>query len=193
MKQATPRRRGRPPKGELTDKASTLTTRIQVETREALEVLAKRNRRSLSQQAELCLREGLGLTTHFMKKEQIEKALGGPANFGMALLVAKVVQGVEMITRKSWQDDPYTFEQTCKAIAIIWNAVRPTGESVPAEGLPQVMEPEHLGQSVAMGALMGLQMADPAPPLPKKKVHYSDEKIYSTIKTKLQDVVGRLT
>jgi hypothetical protein len=60
---------GRKPKGEFTGKSATITTRIRPDTRDALEKVARANRRSLSQEVEFRLRAGL-LSTDAQRRNQ---------------------------------------------------------------------------------------------------------------------------
>ena len=63
-------KRGRKPKGEFSGKLSNFSTRIQPETRKALEREAKASGKSISQLAELLLVEGLA-----QRKQPEDKAL----------------------------------------------------------------------------------------------------------------------
>jgi TraY domain len=97
---ATQRKRapgaGRKPKGEFTGKSATITTRIRPDTRDALERAARANGRSLSQEVEFRLRAGLLLTDAQQRNQALSQA------------IARMVEGIEKGTGRSWLEDPFT-------------------------------------------------------------------------------------
>jgi hypothetical protein len=88
-------RRGRPPSGEFPGKSSTFTTRIQPETRRALDEAARKNGRTVSVMAEYILRQWL------------KKPAGDPRNVALAAAVALLAENIERDAKKSWRDDPW--------------------------------------------------------------------------------------
>jgi hypothetical protein len=89
---------GRRPMGNIKGKTKTFATRITAETRRALEVAAKRNGRSLSQEAEIILRVGL----------RDEKPSGKLRNHAVAEAVLYLAEGIELATGESWRKDVFT-------------------------------------------------------------------------------------
>ena len=87
---------GRKPHGEFPGKAATFTTRIQPETRRALDEAARLSRRSVSATAEYVLKQGL------------RKPSGEPRNLALATAIELLVENIERETKESWRDDPWT-------------------------------------------------------------------------------------
>jgi hypothetical protein len=87
---------GRPPRGNLKNKATTFTTRITTETRHALEAAAKKSGRSLSQEAEVGLRYYL------------EKPAGAARNRALAAIIGSLAETIERDTGLSWRSDIFT-------------------------------------------------------------------------------------
>jgi hypothetical protein len=111
---------GRPPRGEIRNKNATLTTRITVETRQALEAAAKRHRRSISQEAEVALRA-------YLKRPE-----GEARNRALALVVNNLAENIEKQTGAGWRRDAFTGEALRSAInAILIYFAPDVEESVP--------------------------------------------------------------
>lgn len=87
---------GRKPKGEFTGKSATITTRIRPDTRDALEKVARANRRSLSQEVEFRLRAGL-LSTDAQRRNQ-----------ALTHSIARMAEAIEKGTGQSWLEDFFT-------------------------------------------------------------------------------------
>jgi len=87
---------GRKPHGEFPGKAATFTTRIQPETRRALNEAARLSHRSVSATAEHILKQGL------------RKPSGEPRNSALANAIEVLVENIERDTNKSWRDDVWT-------------------------------------------------------------------------------------
>ena len=87
---------GRKPKGEFAGKSATITTRIRPDTREALEKVARANRRSLSQEVEFRLRAGL-LSTDAQRRNQ-----------ALTHSIARMAEAIEKGTGQSWLEDFFT-------------------------------------------------------------------------------------
>lgn len=125
-------KRGRPPKGEFTGKSAVFNTRITPELREALKLEAQRNGRSLSQEIERRLSDSI------RAPKMWELEFGLPRNKALALVVAKLAQGIERQTDLSWQEDRFTFEALKVSINYLLAKLAP---SVPLT-VPKAME-EH--------------------------------------------------
>jgi hypothetical protein len=88
---------GRKPKGEFAGKSATVTTRIMLDTRKALEEAARASNRSLSQELEFRLRMSLRRPT---KAQRRNEALG--------YAIMYVAEEIEKCTGRSWLEDPFT-------------------------------------------------------------------------------------
>jgi hypothetical protein len=88
---------GRKPKGEFAGKTATITTRVQPDTRDALEEAAQASGRSLSQEVEFRLKAGLRKPTQAERRNQ---ALGHAIGF--------MAEELEKVTGRIWLDDPFT-------------------------------------------------------------------------------------
>lgn len=170
------RKRGRPPKGEVTDKRATLSTRITSELREALDIACRKNDRSLSQEIEL------RLLRSFDRDASIEEMYGSRENYALVRMIIMAMNTVEAVTGRSWKKDPYTFVQCKKAILGVVRPFRPDGSAEPPADLraPEELDPSDLGGAAAAGVLTQVVLADPdKPPLPQKGVFYSNEAMTS--------------
>jgi hypothetical protein len=95
---------GRKPGGEFPGKSATFTTRIQPQTRRALEEAAKaRPDGSISAAAEYIL------------KTALLKPSGAPHTNAMAAAVVLLAENIERDTKKSWRKDPFTGFALCYA------------------------------------------------------------------------------
>jgi hypothetical protein len=117
---------GRPRKAEADKKGSAFTTRITAETRRALEVSARKHRRSLSQEAEAGLRD-------YLKKPAGEKR-----NRAIGAIVGHLAQGIEQQTGKSWRTDVFTSMALRYAIEAVLFHFAPGTEKTPA--IPPAVE-----------------------------------------------------
>jgi hypothetical protein len=117
---------GRPRKAEADKKGSAFTTRITAETRRALEVSARKHRRSLSQEAEAGLRD-------YLKKPAGEKR-----NRAIGAIVGNLAQGIEQQTGKSWRTDVFTSMALRYAIEAVLFHFAPGTEETPA--IPPAVE-----------------------------------------------------
>jgi uncharacterized protein (DUF1778 family) len=88
---------GRKPKGEFAGKTATITTRVQPDTRDALEEAAQASGRSLSQEVEFRLKASLRKPTQAERRNQ---ALGHAIGF--------MAEELEKVTGRIWLDDPFT-------------------------------------------------------------------------------------
>jgi hypothetical protein len=117
---------GRPRKAEADKKGSAFTTRITAETRRALEVSARKHRRSLSQEAEAGLRDYL------------KKPAGAARNRAIGAIVGNLAQGIEQQTGKSWRTDVFTSMALRYAIEAVLFHFAPGTEKTPA--IPPAVE-----------------------------------------------------
>jgi hypothetical protein len=117
---------GRPPRGEFNNKSETFTTRITPETRRALQASARKHRRSLSQEAEVGLREYL------------KKPAGARHNRVLASLISNVAERIEAETGKSWRTDVFTGMALHDCIEAIILYLTPEAEKNPA--IPPAVE-----------------------------------------------------
>jgi len=113
---------GRKPGGEFPGKSATFTTRIQPETRRALDAAAKASgpRASVSVIAERILKAGL------------EKPSGAPRNTALAAAVALLAKNIETATAQSWREDQWTGMALRYAIEALLFHFVPTPEGTPA-------------------------------------------------------------
>jgi TraY domain len=118
---------GRKPKGEFTGKTATITTRIQPDTRDALEEAAQTSGRSLSQEVEFRLKAGLRKP---IQSERRNQALGQ--------MIAFTADWIEKAAGRSWRDDPFTGQA-------LWHAV---------EALAFYLGPDVSGESIEVPPLV---------------------------------------
>jgi predicted transcriptional regulator len=153
---------GRKPDGKFA-KGATFTTRLNWETRRALDEAAKKTGKSVSTTAEYILREGL-------KKPQ-----GTPRNYSLACAVALLAEKIEDGTQKSWRNDAFTGEALHHAIAslLVWYTAWPSpgeGAEIPssvkneAVKMPEAFakrfcEPAGFGQLLAFNLINEIQQS----------------------------------
>jgi hypothetical protein len=92
-----PRQRGRPPQGDIKGKSKTLTTRITLETRTALDRGAHEANVSLSQHIERLLK--IATRKHIQRRPDIQ---------AIAEFVALLIESIETETDRKWQEDAFT-------------------------------------------------------------------------------------
>jgi len=195
-----PRKPGRPPKGPYPGKSAALATRVSPELRAAIDEMARRAGRSLSQEVEFRLRSTFDANLKMDRREQLAQLFGGPENMAIFRLIAEVQATAEYyvtqeIEGKSWKDDPFVCKTFRHAADVIWKALGPRGEAVPPTGvkLPGDGDPEVLGEAIAWGALSSVQLADDEPPLAAQGKHYSNQMMmYPSIKRGLGELMKRL-
>lgn len=117
---------GRPPRGDIKNKVETFTTRITAETRRALEASAKEHDRSLSQEAEIGLRNYL------------EKPSGAVRNRALAYIVCNLAAGIEAQTGKDWRSDVFSSMALRGAIEAVLLHFAPAAEERPL--VPEAVE-----------------------------------------------------
>jgi hypothetical protein len=100
-------RSGSKPRGEFPGKSATFTTRIQPETRRALNAYAKATSKSVSVAAERLL------------KAALQKPSGEPRNRALAHAVELLAEQIEGEAKKSWRDDAFTAQALLHGITVL--------------------------------------------------------------------------
>jgi hypothetical protein len=121
-------KKGRKPKGEFTRKLSHFSTRIQPETREALEKEAKATGQSVSQVAERLLRQGLS------RKDADDGDRAARAICFLIRQIARFVVGIELLRDGrsaviyDWRSDPFFYRAFKLAVSRVLDALEPAGK-----------------------------------------------------------------
>jgi hypothetical protein len=184
---------GRKPKGPISKNAGWLQARITEDLRARLEDAAERNGHSMSQEAQIRLKESFDLPA------ELQKLWGPPHIQALARLVARVVRSVETMAGAdpfgteagefAWHRNAYTHAMVSAAIAVILARYKPDGPvQVPEQVIKStewiVQEsgeeqaerqrtPESMGLSCALGLLN--QMASMREPPPHSlNAHYAE-------------------
>jgi TraY domain len=190
---------GRKPKGPISGNAGWLQARITEDLRSQLEEAAARNGRSLSQEAQVRLKDSFGLSA------KLQAAWGPPEVKALAYLVSRVVRSVQAgaganpffsAGELAWHHNPFTHAAVCAAIITLLDHFKPEGliQTPPrvkesAERMPEQAQPESMGRSIAMGLLLNLATAEPPPKNADPNAHYSDNRrILPDIQTILGDI-----
>ena len=124
--------RGRPPKGDISGKASVFTTRIRPELRARLDAAEKAEGHSLSQHVERRLSDS------FIEEQRIEDLFGSAENYWLMRVISIAMQDAKMPFVKSggWRDDPAHFEVVLATVVRVLGSVRTTwADSYPVEAL----------------------------------------------------------
>src|SRR5690349_20882355 len=120
------KKRGRPALPENERRRSNLTLRIRHETRQALEVRAATNGRSLSEETEALIEHAL------QGGRWLAEALDlawGPEAAALALLLGRIAHAVGTASgAQPWMTNAYAFSQVEKGIATALEALRPAGD-----------------------------------------------------------------
>jgi hypothetical protein len=111
-------KRGRKPKGEFEGKLANFSTRIQPETRKALEAEAKATGLSISQLAEKLLINGL------KERRATEK---DPAMRALCFLIAQLARHVVGPMQANWRSAPFFYEAFKFAVVQLLDALDPPG------------------------------------------------------------------
>jgi predicted transcriptional regulator len=119
---------GRKPRGDYRGNSKILTVRVRPEMRTALERLANRNDRSLSQEIQRGLNDWIG--RHARPKPHIG---------ALAHAVALLAEAVEEATGKGWHEDAFTGEALRHAVEFLIFHFAPTPDG-PAPVPPRVEE-----------------------------------------------------
>src|ERR1700704_2235903 len=121
---------GRKPKGPISGNAGWLQARIAEDLRAQLEQAAARNGRSLSQEAQVRLKDSFGLSA------KLQKAWGPKDVQSLAYLVSRVVRSVHSVAGASvfdeagdlaWHRNPFTHAAVCAAISTLLAHYKPVG------------------------------------------------------------------
>jgi hypothetical protein len=147
-------KRGPRPKGEHATKSRVLSTRIRADLRQALELAARKGRRSLSDEIAMRLRRS------FDEDERIVEALGGPKNYAVLRMIscAMELQG----GRQEWIDDAENFDHVVHTINLILKLLRPAGSE-------EALELDHfMGELNARSLADELRSADASMPIRAK-------------------------
>jgi hypothetical protein len=119
---------GRKPRGEFRGKSSTLTTRITLSTRVALDNAARKSRRSLSQEVEARLSLSL-------RKRDHPKRIRG---LGEAIML--LARCVERATDKAWNEDAFTGEAVRRGAEFLISHFAPRGTEVTPESVAKAVK-----------------------------------------------------
>jgi TraY domain len=168
---------GRKPKGPIGGNASWFQARITEDLRVSLERAAAENGRSLSQEAQVRLKESFDLPA------ELQKAWGPPEVKELAQLVSRVVRSVqtsvgadpfETAGDLAWHRNPFTHAAVRTAIETLLAHHKPEGSfGIPPEvkKRAQFVDPEHADamttpESVGLSCAFGLlsQIATASPP-----------------------------
>jgi hypothetical protein len=157
-------KRGRPPGGEFPGKSATFTTRIQPETRRALEEAAKaRHRGSISAAAE------------FLLKSALTNPSGLPRNQALACAIGILAESIERDTKKDWRTDTFTGTALRHAVEALLFHFAPMPENTPpippaiqeaADKMPpmfaeQFRKPAGFGHVLAYNLILEIEQAAP--------------------------------
>lgn len=114
-------KRGRPAKGEYSNKTAVLTLRITPALRTYLERAAKDNRTSLSREVEHRVRRA------YLDDERIAELFGSRRNYAVMRMIGALIETtIDAKSREAdWLDSPYLFDQTVRAINAALDALRP--------------------------------------------------------------------
>ena len=147
-------RSGSKPRGEFPGKSATFTTRIQPETRRALNAYAKAIDKSVSVASERLL------------KAALQKPYGEPRNRALAHAVELLAEQIEGKTKKSWRDDPFTAQALLHGISHLLRHFAPVhkkGAPVPraikdAAGKMSPVNAEHFCSPEGFAHLMAFKL-----------------------------------
>jgi hypothetical protein len=131
--------RGRPTKPPTPGRKSSLGLRVTPEIKDALDNAAQRNSRTQSQEAEL------RIEATFRAEQQLSQGLElvyGRRIAGLLTLLGHVLRDVGPMAHSvaalsievdpDWLSSPFAVDQAEKAISLIFDAIRPEGDPLPA-------------------------------------------------------------
>jgi TraY domain len=128
---ATERKQGRPTLPDEKAKRAVFNTRLRAELKTALEAAAKRQGRSLSEEVEFRLEQGLDRERHLV--EALELGFGRQVA-GLMLAIGYTIKQTipESPPRRpgqlSWLSDPEAFGEVTEAITLLLGAIAPDGD-----------------------------------------------------------------
>jgi hypothetical protein len=181
---------GRKPGGEFPGKTETFTTRLQPETRRALDEAAKTSRpqRSVSSMAEYILKQGL------------KKPDGAPRNNALAAAVALLAENIEDGTKKKWRDDQWTgmalryaveallfhFAPTPEGTPAVPSAVEEAAAKMPPEFAERFRKPAGFAHILAYNLILEIDQATSSPPINEWSMP-----IFFSTKPEVLGIIGR--
>jgi hypothetical protein len=166
---------GRKPVGEFKGKTATLTTRITPQLRTALERRANKNRRSLSQEIERCLRDAVW-------QDRAE-----PHIAGLAHAITLLSQAIERATQKRWLEDPFTGEAVHHGIKtlllhfgpqgtpLVPSSVQTASARMPTQLADSYRTPTGLGEMETFNLITQIETTPKPHNKSSPKIHYPDE------------------
>jgi hypothetical protein len=126
--------RGRKPKPEETRKSASISARISVGTRLALDKAATAGKRSISEEIDA------RLTASFeVESEGVSRWGSTPQARALAALLCRVIDAVEEDTGARFHKDRFTYDHVCKASGRILDAFRPEGSDGPPSTFPKAL------------------------------------------------------
>jgi hypothetical protein len=158
---------GSKPRGVYPGKSATFTTRVQADTRRALDEAAGARGLSVSTMAEHLLRDGL------------KKPSGKPHNQAMIRAIELLAERVEDGTKKDWRDDPWTgqalryavetllfhFAATPDGIAAVPPAIEEAVANWSKESAEHFRKAAGYGNTLAYNLILELEQSDPSTPV----------------------------
>jgi hypothetical protein len=183
---------GRKPGGEFPGKTATFTTRLQPETRLALDEAAKASRpkRSVSAVAEHILKAGL------------QRPSGAPRSNALAAAVALLAENIEHGTGENWREDEWTGMALRYAVETLLYHCAPTPPSEGAPAVPSAIEqtvgkmppefaerfrkPAGFGHTLAFHLILEIEQATSSAPINEWSMP-----IFFTAKPEVLSLIGR--
>ena len=124
-------KRGRKPSGDFTGKLSNFSTRIQPQTRKALEHEAKTAGLSISQLAQRLLVNGLAKRRENERDKAMRALCFVIAETAHQAVGIHVTEGKTDVPASSWRSDPFFYRAFKLAVIQILDALEPKGEIKP--------------------------------------------------------------
>ena len=175
---------GRKPKGPINGNSGWLQARITEDLRARLEQAAAENGRSLSQEAQVRLRESFDLPS------KLQDSWGPPEVRALAQFVSRAARSAQNSVvgpfteagDLAWHRSPYTHAAIEAAVAVILARFKPAGPlEIPqnvkereAYAGPEQTTAESLGRAIAMGLLMQYDAHQRAPEKFSPGAHYGE-------------------
>jgi hypothetical protein len=175
---------GRKPKGPISGNSGWLQARITEELSAQLKRAAGENGRSLSQEAQLRLKESFELPA------KMRDAWGPPEVRALAQLVSRLARSVQSSVSPNpfeagelaWHRNAFTHAAVEAAIRIVLARFKPTGPAeIPARVkesrtylAPDEMTPEGIGRAIAMGMLSQYDIHRKPPEKFSAGAHYGE-------------------
>jgi hypothetical protein len=194
---------GRKPKGPIGSNGAWLQARITDELRANLEQAAAASGRSLSQEAQVRLKESFDLPA------ELQRHWGTAEVRALAQLVSRVVSSTHSAVGATpfqeagdlaWHRNPFTHAAASAAIATILARYKPEGLIevppkveeragwVPAEQAEAVTSPEGVGQASALGLLHHMTIMEPPPGKISAGAHYGESHY---VLPRIREILGK--